>query len=277
MDHSSIRLARLLACLAAALLGSGAAYGLNMAPHRALYDLEMAKSSQKARLDGVIGKLAYEITGSACDGWNTSYRIVNQFRYKEGEIRLIDMQSLTWESGDGKELSFSQKQFIDSKLSEEKRLSVKRPVVEGEGAGSIELPAQKAFKVPPDALFPMRHQFKLVEAAIGGKTSDNTLLFNGSEEDKTVQVLSTIGKKMHGGSPRDRGSEVAASLRQTAAWPVNMGYFPSDKPQAETPEFQVSFDLYENGVTTNLLLDYGDVVLKGKLVGLDMLEPETCD
>ena len=37
-------------------------------------------------------------------------------------------------------------------------------------------------------------------------------------------------------------------------------------------EYQVSFDMYENGVATGLVLDYGEFALSGKLADLKMLE-----
>jgi hypothetical protein len=45
---------------------------------------------------------------------------------------------------------------------------------------------------------------------------------------------------------------------------------------AEVPEYQVSFDLFENGVATGLVLDYGEFALAGKLADLKMLEASEC-
>ncbi len=280
MDHSAKTVARLVTCLAAGCFAIGTAAlaeAASLAPHRAVYDLELAESSQKARLEGTEGRLAFELTGSACKGWSTTFRIVNQFRYRDGSVRLSDVQSVTWESGDGKELNFSQKEFIDNKPAEEKRLSVKRQDADGAGDGALELPNQKTFTLPPNALFPMRHQAKLVDVALRGERTDNSLIFNGSDNDRMFQVISTIGKKADASAPVEKGNASAASLSGIASWPVNIGYFPSDKPQADLPEFEMSFDMYENGVVSNLLMNYGEVVLRGKLANLELLKPEMCD
>ena len=45
---------------------------------------------------------------------------------------------------------------------------------------------------------------------------------------------------------------------------------------AETPEYQVTFDMYENGVATGLVLDYGEFALSGTLSDLKMLNPSEC-
>jgi hypothetical protein len=44
----------------------------------------------------------------------------------------------------------------------------------------------------------------------------------------------------------------------------------------ETPEYQVSFDMFENGVATGLVLDYGEFALSGKLTDLKMLDVAEC-
>jgi hypothetical protein len=45
---------------------------------------------------------------------------------------------------------------------------------------------------------------------------------------------------------------------------------------SETPEYQVSFDMYENGVATGLVLDYGDFALSGTLADLKLLDEPVC-
>jgi EipB-like len=279
MDHSVTIVSRtmrgLVACgLAIVLAQAGEA--ATMAPHRAVYDLEMARSSQKARLDSAAGRLAYELTGSECEGWNANFRLVNQFNYRESPSRLVDMQSVTWESGDGTELNYSQKEFHDGKIAEERRVSVKRTAPAAAGEGKVELPVSKQFALPAEALFPTRHQLKIIGAAKEGATTDKSLFFDGSKDGNTVEVLTTIGKRTTGGALRDQGNIAAERLKGFTSWPVNMGYYPSDKPNAEVPDFQMNFDMYENGVATNLLLDYGDVVLRGTLISLELLDPEKC-
>jgi EipB-like len=99
MDHSVTTVARLVTHLTAGCLflwAAPQAGAASLAPHRAVYDLELAESSQKARLDGANGRLAFELAGSACEGWSTTFRIVNQFRYRDGSVRLSDVQSVTW-------------------------------------------------------------------------------------------------------------------------------------------------------------------------------------
>jgi hypothetical protein len=58
-------------------------------------------------------------------------------------------------------------------------------------------------------------------------------------------------------------------------WPVSMAYYEL-ATQSDTPKFEASFLLGEDGVLRDLVLDYGDFKLKGELEQLDLLERPDC-
>ena len=246
-------------------------------PHRAIYELQMLRSSQGANLGSVAGRMAYEVTGSECDGWTVSFRLVNNFDYKEGNSRLIDTQSSSWETGDGTEMSYSEKAFIDNKPDAEKRLMVQRQSKDGVGEGKITLPKEQTFSITGDTIFPMRHQLRLMDAAEKGESRDISVVYDGSDNAKPVRAISTIGRKIGPGeSKEDSSNPNASELKDLPSWPVSIGYYPVDDKDAETPSYQISFDMYENGVSTGLVMDYGKFALSGKLSHLEFLKPETC-
>jgi hypothetical protein len=39
------------------------------------------------------------------------------------------------------------------------------------------------------------------------------------------------------------------------------------------PEYRISFKLHENGLTRDLVMDYGDFSMTGKLVNLALFDP----
>ena len=246
-------------------------------PHRAIYDLQMLRAAQGANLGGVSGRMAYEVTGSECDGWTVSFRLVNNFEYKEGNSRLIDTQSSSWETGDGKEMNYSEKAFIDSKQDAEKRLMVSREAKDGVGEGKITLPKEQKFSITGETIFPMRHQLRLMDAAKNGESRDVSLIYDGSDDAKPVRAISTIGRKIGAGESRDDNANPnATDLKKLPSWPISIGYYSTDDNSAETPLYQISFDMYENGVSTGLVMDYGNFALSGKLAHLEFLKPETC-
>ena len=248
-----------------------------VAPHRAVYDLQLLRTSEGANVGSVAGRMAYEVSGSECDGWTVSFRLVNRFNYKEGTSRLFDTQSSSWETGDGKAMNYSEKEFIDSKQEGEKRLSVARVEKNGVGEVSISLPKEKKISISAETVFPMRHQLRLMDAAAKGESRDVSLVYDGSDEEKTVRAISTIGRKVNAGAARkDKDNAEAAPLLTLSSWPVTIGYFSAEEADAETPLYQINFEMYENGVSTGLVMDYGNFALSGKLVHLELLKAEAC-
>jgi EipB-like len=267
-----------LAFLSATLcFGFGAtADAVTLASHRAIYDLEVARMDRSSGYSNVEGRLAYEVTGSACEGWAVNYRIANRYVQPEKGAQLLDTQLTTWESGDGLEMNLSQKQYVDSNLDSEERLNVKRPKVGSEAKGIMTKPKDLEFTVSSDALFPSTHQTRLLSEAIAGKTRDVSMVFDGSDGEKTYKAISFIGKKREPGTFEiDKTNPETAPLRGIASWPMSISYYAADN-SSETPAYQASFNMYENGVSTDLMLDYGSYALKGKLSKLDMLKTDTC-
>ena len=248
-----------------------------VAPHRAVYDLKLLRTNNGANVNSVAGRMAYEVSGSECDGWTVGFRLVNRFDYKEGTSRLFDTQSSSWETGDGTEMNYSEKEYVDSKPEGEKRLSVSRASRDKAGEVSITLPAEKKLSISAETVFPMRHQLRLMDAAAKGKNRDVSIIYDGSDEEKTVRAISFIGKgKKPGENQEDVKNPEAATLQLLSSWPVAIGYYATGTDAADTPLYQINFDMYENGVSTNLVMDYGSFALSGKLANLEFMKAETC-
>ena len=56
---------------------------------------------------------------------------------------------------------------------------------------------------------------------------------------------------------------------------MTVSYF-DEAARDAPPEYILSFDLYENGVSGTLKLDYGAFALKAKLTRLDLLPTPAC-
>ncbi len=266
-----------LAYLAAFLLAATAAQGATIAPHRAVYDLKLIKSSGEGSFASVAGRLAFEIQGSSCEGWTTSFRMVNRYRPAEGEIRTSDTQSTTFESGDGLDLRYNQKEFMDLKPQSEKKIKVSRATPAADGSGETGDAETRPFTVPAGALFPMQHQINLMDKAASGETRDTSLIYDGSDGEKTFRAITFFGKRKAAGSnARDQTNSVAAPLSKLPSWPLSISYYPTSGDEQDTPTYQVGFDLYENGIATGLVLDYGSFTLGGELKNLEIMKATDC-
>jgi hypothetical protein len=254
------------------------AQGATVAPHRALYDVKLDAAAQGASLRAVDGRLGFEIMEAGCDGWTVNFRMANRYVPSEGSGRVVDSQSATFESRDFGRLDYAEKTFVNNKLDSESRLQVKRDSREAPGNGTIKLPQTKEFTLEGGAKFPMQHQLHMMELAAAGQTHDASVVFDGSDGDKAMKAVTFIGKARDAGQP-SRGADAAAAAPLSAlkAWPVTVSYFDATDENPDVPAYQVSFDLYENGVATALTMDYGSFKLSATLKSLEMLPKETCN
>ena len=267
------RLALPIVLVAAPVAAPAFAAG-SLVPHRAVYDLALDSASDRSGITGIAGRMVYEFNGSACDGYTVTFRFVTQIDTSETS-RLTDQQTTTYEDGDGESFSFVTRSFIDSALDQElkgtARLNRQATLV------SIEKPEAQEFKLDATQ-FPTQHLLEMIEKAKKGETFYETTLFDGSEEGNKVMTTTVIIGNEEPPSKRDPELVAMKPLAEDPFWPVDIAYFDlSETEGEELPTYRISFKLHENGVTRDLVMDYGDFSMTGTLVDLALFEaPESC-
>ena len=103
-----------------------------------------------------------------------------------------------------------------------------------------------------------------------------SLVYDGSDGGKDFARHHDDRQKVMPGKARRQGKCASRASPKLPSWPVTIGYYLFEEDNAETPLYQINFDMYENGVSTGLVLDYGVFALWGKLADLDLLKAETC-
>ena len=243
-------------------------------PHRAVYDLSLDTASDRSGITGIDGRMVYEFAGSACEGYTVTFRFVTRITTSEAS-RMTDQQTTTYEDGKGKTFSFSTRSFIDSALDKELRGNAR--VEADETVVSLEKPEAGTLTLAATQ-FPTQHLIELIDKAEEGETFYETTLFDGSEDaDKVMTTTVIIGRQA---ATRATDPERAAmkDLADAEFWPVDIAYFDlSDADGEEFPTYRISFKLHESGVTRDLVMDYGDFSMRGKLVDLSVFDaPESC-
>lgn len=262
-------LASVLALTAVAQASPAQAAAL-LAPHRAVYDLSLEDADDRSGITGITGRMVYEFDGSACDGYTVKFRFVTRIDTDESS-RLSDMQTTTYEDGEGKSFSFVTKSFLDQALDKEVKGTA---TLEANGtAVRLERPEPKTLSVERTH-FPTQHLLELIEKAEQSETFYETTIFDGSEDaDRVMTTTVVIGGK-EAVEARDPEREAIDGLRDDRFWPVEIAYFDlSEGNGEEIPSYRIAFKLHENGVTRDLVMDYGDFAMKGMLVDLEMLKP----
>lgn len=245
-------------------------------PHRAVYDLSLAASRGARTVESARGRIVFEFTGDACEGYALKFRQVTVLQSAESGEKTSDIRTANFESGDGTSFRFKnetdqggQKQVVDGEATSRG----------DKGALSVRLKAPKREQHAFDggAVFPNTQMRDLITAARAGKTTVSERIYDGSDDgQKVYETLAIIGKRIEGGA--SDGLEEAArqeGLASLPRWPVRISYFPAGKSDG-TPVYTLSFDLYDNGVSRALNLDYGDFALKGEMSRLDLLPPSAC-
>jgi EipB-like len=287
----SSRDVRSMLTIAAVAAGSGfAGSGANAATggpasrpflaHQALYELSLAKSRGSNSINSARGRILYNFTGSACEGYTSEFRQVSELDSGEGKVTLSDLRSTSWEDGAGKSYRFK----IESRMNETDSSPVDG-VAERTGdhvTVKLKQPVSKTFTLDGKTVFPTEQIEHIIAAAREGKSVLELIVYDGSDNgEKVYNTLSVIGQPI----PGDR--TVAAPDPSTAndmmkaltRWPVTVSYYDHDAKSTDgeqTPLYSMSFELFENGVSRALVLDYNDFVISGALGKFDVKDSKPC-
>ncbi len=253
----------------AALPGPGPA----LAAHRAIYDLTLASSTGNKSPNTASGRIAFDFSGNPCEGYVQNFRQLTEVQPPEGPTRVSDMRSTTYEDGESHNFRFRVESKVDNSGVEDVD---GRAAKSHDGALSISLSRPRLTKLDLDqaVLFPTEHIRQILTAARDGRKTFETKVFDGSDSgQKVYQTLTIIGGKLTGQVPEKAAQ--APELADMPRWPVAISYFDEEKKDS-APAYVLSFDLYENGVSRALKLDYGDFVLAGEMKKLEFLPATAC-
>ena len=237
--------------------------------HRAVYDLTLNKASDRSGITGISGRMVYEFNGSPCEGYTVKFRFVTQIVTNDN-TRLTDQQTTTFEDAEGKTFSFVTKSFVDQNLDKEVKGTA---VKEAKGLKvDIDKPEKNSLELAATQ-FPTQHLVELIGKAEKGENFYQTNLFDGSEDANKVMTTTVIVGKKTDGDKADPEAPALAKLATDKYWPVDIAYFDDgDNKGEEVPEYRISFKLHENGITRDLVMDYGDFSMTGKLVNLSLFD-----
>ena len=253
---------------------------VSMAPHRAVYDMTLATSRGGTGVSAVSGRMVYELTGSACEGYTQNMRFVTQMINQSGTAMITDLRSTSWEEGNGKRFRFNSSQYRDEKPTEITAGDAARANTPGDVKVELTKPAKKDLSLSGRVYFPVQHSIALLDAARIGKTIFRADLYDGSEKgEKVYDTVSVIGSRLPpGGNQKLPAVKNAEQLDQLAAWPVSIAYFePASDHKDAVPVYELSFLFFENGVSRKLLIDYGEFAIQGEIKEIVFHPPSKCE
>ena len=250
---------------------------VELVPHRAIYDLRLYHSRNSRLAEAITGRIFYDFSGNSCDGYALQFRQVSELNSGEGKRPVSDLCTITWEDGTAATFRFQSQNLIDEHQVE---------TVDGQAdrrsdgvAVNLTKPDRKKFDAEVGVVFPTEHMRRIIAAARAGKAMLELPVYDGSENgEKIYNTLTIIGAPI----PPDQRVPTDAAAGQQALdgmtrWPVTISYFERDaKGGEQTPIYSIAFELYDNGISRALTLDYNDFVLRGDMSVLEIKDSKPC-
>ena len=242
----------------------------HLVSHRALYTVSVARLDPRNYRNGVSGGLSIEFV-NACDGYVLNQRFLIQTDTEDGTT-LNDMVLNSWESGDGDSFRFKLKDEVNGDIDQQLNGDA---VLSGPHRGGVvrfTRPDDTELKLPPGILFPTAHTIRLLHLAETGQHWLPAAIYDGSSADGYADVGGFVSNPL---PPEATKRKVLAPLNGLRSWRVRLGYFPSEQHQ-ETPDYEIAYRLYENGVADDIVFDYGDYAIRASLIRLEIKPRDHC-
>ncbi|MCZ4280356.1 DUF1849 family protein [Kiloniella laminariae] len=235
-------------------------------PHKAVYDLRL-HSSEQGQVSNMNGFIRYDWSGD-CKGWLTKNELEMRVGYADGGVHEFALGFSTWESRDGTVLRFA--------VHETGADAVQHSVVgkasrQGEGEGlKVELSQPEISQMEVgSAIFPTEFLSEIISAAREGQSSLFLPVFDGTGDLEVFNVSVAIVPA------EDRGVR-APELSDSRSWRVFLAYY-EQLEDTPLPIQEQSLLLYENGVVTEILLDFGEFSVSGEMIRFEEIPTPVCE
>ncbi len=255
-----------LAAVAAFALAESPAAAFEIAPHRAIYRLDLDSARSGSRVSDVDGQMLFR-WDDGCDGWTIEQRYHTTYLFVQGGEVDQTTAYATWESKDGQTFTFSMRNVTDGVPEEQIRGNAH---IAGDGSGTAlyRLPDGHEENLPTGTLFPTAHTLRLLDAAERGTRFFVALLFDGTEVDGLSEISAVIGDQRP-------ARQAGGGLLDRPSWPVQLAFFSLADGTAE-PTYEMSVTLYDNGVIDDMMIDYGDFSIHATLIELEPIDKPSC-
>lgn len=279
---------RFLTCLVALCLFAPSAHALGffkdkkdeaqeaqslLAPHKALYDIRLVAKRSGSRISNISGKMFYEWKPT-CDAWVTDHRFKMFYEYADSPGMKISSDFATYETFDGKGFDFSVRRNRNKNLYQ--KLRGQAVIADKGGSAEYTIPEDLSFELQEGTLFPMGHTLEMIKQAKAKKKFFQAVVFDGSDNEGPVEINTFIGKSVNAMKIITPSDDLDMGLLNTPAWNVRLAIFPTLKDN-EQSDYEMNLVFHENGIISDMLIEYDDFSVTQKLIALERLDSEPCD
>lgn len=254
-------------------------YSAQIVPHKALYSIEMISRKAGAQVANIHGDLTYEWTPS-CDAWVSHHKFIMTYEYFEAPSSVVISDYSSYETMDAKSYNFISQKKSSGQIIEEVRGAVQLEDKKVSQAKFTQ-PEGLTFDLPKGTVFPMAHTMGVLDNMKKGEKFYKATLFDGGDTEGPVEVNTFIGKAYD--MPKyiknfKDSKEIKDADKELLASPahlVQLAFFPQE--EGDTPsDYEMSAIFHENGIISDMTINYQDFSIRQKLIGLERLK-SSCD
>jgi hypothetical protein len=237
-----------------------------MASHRAAYRLDLG-DARNSGITAVRGAMVFDVQ-DACEGWATRQRMTMTVTDRDGRDIDTDSDYATYEAKDNSALRFSLTQSTGGAVSQRVAgEATLRP--DGSGRATFSEPAGKEEELPAGTILPTRHTVLAIEAARAGQRILAAPLFDGTTDEGAQDTTTII---LNWNPPQD--PPPFPMLANLASARLRIAFFErgAGGTGASQPEYEVGLRYFENGVADEIVMDFGEFSVTGKLLELQPVQ-----
>jgi len=242
-------------------------------PHKAFYDIDLVATRSGSPIINITGKMYYEWKAT-CDGWLTDHRFNLVYEYSDGPGMTITSDFSTYESFDGEEFTFTARRKRNDELYQEFRGT--SDLGKKGGVANFTIPEDVEFDLTAQTNFPMRHTVNLIQNVANKNKFFNAVVFDGSDDEGPVEINAFIGASQKAPKNLFENDAIVAELIKIPARKIRMAVFPQNSENA-TSDYEMEAVFHENGIISDMLVDYDDFSVTQKLVALEEIESMSCN
>ncbi len=231
--------------------------------HRAVYELSLGDTRGSVAIRGAEGRYVFDLE-DICDGYTLNERLVVRLA-RDGGTVLTDYRLSAFETENGDLYRFSTETEFNgtTEQSASGNLSVEKE------SAAVDYDSADDITFDETVMPPLAHMRAILDAARAGEDRYAATVFDGDVQKPVFYAVTRINDA---GEKGDLSSiEGGEALEDVKRWRIDSVYFPpsgdADAATA-TPEFRFTATLFDNGVVTDLTLDYLDFSLEAELVDL---------
>jgi len=252
---------------------AGAADGAKgLVAHKAVYDIDLVATHSGSQILNISGDMTYEWKPS-CDAWVTDHRFKLFYEYADSPGMRIASDFTTYEKFDGSDFHFSSRRHRDGEMYQEIRGSADSHAGKA-GKAVFSMPTGVKYDLVSGTKFPMGHTLEVIKRAESGNKFYSAQVFDGSDEEGPIEINTFIGNTVSS-DERAKGAKIDSSLLDGRAWSMRMAVFPA-KDQEEESDYEMQMVFHENGIISDMIIEYDDFSVKQKLISLEKITADPC-